>query len=110
MESDRLSFAVVLFTSAMIRERYHKQNRICIFFSARPVLCWERPGDRLLARPLGYEKNRGSDSHARDPATVAERKTSRGEKPFQRAGEGGSPVWASLNGNPSEPRPERRGK
>ena len=41
------------------------------------------------------------------PASMAEMKTGRKEKLPQRAGDGGSPVQASLTGNPSEPRLER---
>ena len=40
------------------------------------------------------------------PASMAGMKTGRKEKLPQRAGDGGSPVQASLAGNPSEPRPE----
>ena len=42
------------------------------------------------------------------PASMAGMKTGRKEKLPQRAGDGGSPVQASLAGNPSELRPEQK--
>ena len=44
------------------------------------------------------------------PASMAGMKTGRKEKLPQRAGDGGSPVQASLAGNTSEPRPEQEEK
>ena len=123
---------------AIIRCSYRKQNVLCIIISPVLVLCFIHPqetehdprrGTRGEAGRAG-ESDSESSSHSRrisDPEKVNHdwgslraqrdlpsewlRRRQAAKKMLpQRAGEGVSPVQASLAGNTSEPRPEQEEK
>ncbi len=123
---------------AIIRFSYRKQNVLCIIISPVLVLCFIHPQEtehdprrgtrgeagragesysesssrsRRISDPEKVNHDWGSLRAQRDlPSEWLRRRQAAKKKLPQRAGEGVSPVQASLAGNTSEPRPEQEEK